>query len=103
MEFFRERQRMNSRALQVYRKCLHFAPGVLQVCVANPWRHESAALHSNLQAAQDFGGGAKRIVGAIQTVQSARMILFVETLRPDQQVQVRSEETRLNSSHANIS
>jgi len=60
----------------------------VQVRVTNPWRHESAALHSNLQAAQDFGNGTKRIVGAIQTVQSARMILFVETLRPDQQVQV---------------
>src|SRR5207245_2291536 len=88
MEFLRERQRMNSRALQVYRKRLHFTASIGQMCIANPRRHESAALHSNLQPAQNLGGAAKRIVGAIEAVQPARMIFFIETLRPDQQVQI---------------
>ena len=88
MEFFREVQRVNSGALQIGRQRLHFSPHVRQVSVTNSRRHQPAALHSNLQPAQNFGGVADGIVSTVQTVEPARMILLVKAFRPHEQMQV---------------
>src|SRR5690242_21177877 len=56
--------------------------------VANSWGHKAAALHTNLQATQNLGGVANGIVGAIEAVDSERMVLGVETLRSQEQMQI---------------
>jgi len=66
---------------------LHFSSHV------GRWRHRfsappAAALHANLQPAQNFGGVADGIVSTVQTVEPARMILLVKAFRPHEQVQV---------------
>ncbi len=88
MEFFREVQRINSGAVQVGRQRLHFSPHVRQMAVTDSRRHQPAALHANLQPAQNFGGVADGIVSTVQTVEPARMILLVKAFRPHEQVQV---------------
>src|SRR5258708_3347126 len=88
MEFFREVQSVNSGTLQVGRQRLHFSPHVRQMGVTDSRRYQPAALHSNLKAAENFGGVADGIVSTVQTVEPARMILLVKAFRPHEQMQV---------------
>ncbi len=81
MEFFREDQRVNSGALQVDRQSLHFSARIGEVGVADSRRNQAAAFHANFQTAQSFGGAADGIVGAVEAVQPARVVLFVEAFR----------------------
>src|SRR6266480_3288894 len=88
MELFREGYGVNAGTLQVDRQCLHFSSRVRQVRVTDPWRHQPATFHSNLQPAQNLGGGANVIVTTVQSIEPARMILFVKAIRAHEQVQV---------------
>src|SRR6266513_32038 len=93
MELFREGYGVNAGTLQVDRQGLHFSSRVRQVRVTDPWRHQPATFHSNLQPAQNFGGVANGIVSTVQTIESPRMILLVKAFRAHEQVQV-SEGTK---------
>src|SRR5205814_4340567 len=88
MEFLQEGQRVDSSALQVDRQRLHLSARIRQVGVADSWRHQAAAFHSNLQSAQKFRHAADGIVSAVQAIEPEWMILFVKTLRPLQQMQI---------------
>ena len=82
-----------SRTAEIDGQRLHVSSRVRQVRVTDPWRHQPATFHSNLQPAQNFGGVANGIVSTVQTIEPARMILFVKAFRAHEQVQV-SEGTK---------
>src|SRR5436309_8209362 len=88
MEFLQESQRVDSGALQVDRKRLHFSARVRQVSVADSRRHQTAAFHANLQPAQKFGNVADGIVSTVQAIEPEWMILLVKAFRPYQQMKV---------------
>src|SRR5207244_11015034 len=83
-----ERYRVMAGTLSVYGQRLHVSPRVRHVRVTDPWRHQPATFHSNLQPAQNIGGVANGIVSTVQTTESARMIPFIKAFRPHEQVQV---------------
>src|SRR6266699_669454 len=88
MEFLREGKVVNSRALQVHRKRLHFAPRVRKVGVTDPGRHYAAPFDSDFESAESFSSIAQGIVSTVQAVEPGRVVLFVEALRTDQQLEI---------------
>src|SRR5215831_9215881 len=88
MEFSRKEERTNPGTLQVRGERLHLSACVRYVSVADSWSHDATTLDSNLQAFESVRNLPQRIVGAIQAVEAAGMILFVQTLRPQKQMEV---------------
>src|SRR6266851_3049021 len=88
MEFLGEDQSVNSRALQVHCERLHFSSRVRQMRIANSRHNQAPALNADFQSAKNLRRNPERIICAVQAVEPARMILFVQTFRPQEQMQV---------------
>src|SRR6516162_1237577 len=88
MELPGESQGADANALQVRGQRLHFSPRIRQVPITEFRRHNSAALDSNLEPFEGFRDLPQGIVGAVQAVEPAGVILFIETLGPQEQVEI---------------
>ena len=74
--------------MQVSSERLHLSPRIREMSITDSWRDDSPALDANLQAFEAFRDLLQRIVSPIQAVQTARVILFVEAFRAQEQVKV---------------
>src|SRR5215472_15056079 len=88
MEFPGESQGADAHALQVRSQRLHFSPRVRQVAVTELRRDNSATLDSNLEPFEGFRDLPQGIVGAVQAVEPAGVILLIETLGPQEQMEI---------------
>src|SRR5215472_15984270 len=88
MEFPGESQGADTHALQIRGQRLHFSARIRQVPLTEFRRDNSATLDSNLEPFEGLRDLPQGIVGAVQAVEPAVVILFIEPLGAQEQVEV---------------
>src|SRR5580693_5672605 len=81
-----ECQGLNSRALQILRERLHFAPYIRQMRIAELRHDQSAALYVDFNPIQRAGEIVQCFIGCVQALQSAWVIPVVEAFRAKQKM-----------------
>jgi hypothetical protein len=84
----REEQCVKSRALQIRSESGHFALHVGQVPLSQLGNDHAASLNFNLNAVQFDSKGAQGLVGILQTLEAAGMILVVKPIGADQEMKL---------------
>ena len=88
----------DAHALQVRGQRLHFSTRIGQVSLSYFVSDNAAALDSNLEPFERFRDLPQGIVGTVEAVEPTRVILLIETFRPQQEVEVAKRAMNLEGS-----
>jgi hypothetical protein len=65
---------------------MEFASGIGQMPVVQLWNNNTAALDADVESVQGKGGGAKAVVGLIESIEDTRVRSVIETMGTEEKI-----------------